>query len=71
MENYINHRLKIAQAEKPIFTPETVRPVYQNSGGIPRRINQICDMSLLTGFSHKAKRIDEEIVREAVEGLGV
>ena len=69
--NYINHRLGVAQVQRQLFIPETIRPIYQNSGGIPRRINQICDMSLLTGFSRKAERIDEEIVREAAEDLGV
>lgn len=67
--NYITHRLKIARAARPIFELGAIRIVYQRSGGIPRRINQICDMSLFTGFAKKVDRVTEEIVREAVESL--
>lgn len=69
--NYIEHRLKIAGVQRQIFNPQTIKPIFQNSGGIPRRINQICDMCLLTGFNYKAEIIDEKIVNEAVESLGV
>ena len=68
---YILHRLKIAGRENPIFTDDSLRVVYENSGGIPRRINQICDMSLFTAFGIKVKSIDGEIVQDAVDSLGV
>ena len=71
MGNYISHRLKIAGVQKEIFLPKAMRPIFENSGGIPRRINQICDMCLMTGFSSQAKAIDETIVNEAVGSIGV
>jgi general secretion pathway protein A len=67
--SYIIHRLEIARVTKPIFKPEAIKTVYKRSGGIPRRINQICDMSLFTGFAKKVNRITEDIIREAVESL--
>ncbi len=69
--SYIAHRLEIAGGKRSIFTEQSLKPVYENSGGIPRRINQICDMCLLTGFNYRAERIDGKIVNEAVESLGV
>ena len=71
MVNYILHRLKIAGCEKDVFSREALRPIFENSGGIPRRINQICDMGLMVGFSSQAKIIDENIVNEAVGSIGV
>lgn len=69
--NYITHRLCVANRTEPIFDSSAVEAIYENSGGIPRRINQICDMSLFTGFGKKATRIDREIIQEAVDSLGV
>lgn len=68
-ENYIVHRLKIAGRIDPIFSPAATELIYQQSGGIPRRINHICDMSLLTGFGKRVDKIDEEIVKEVVSDL--
>ncbi len=71
MPKYIAHRLEVAGGHKEIFTKDAVELIFTNSGGIPRRINQICDISLVTGFSKKAGKINAEIVNEAVDNLGV
>ncbi len=68
---YITHRLEVTGGRRSIFTEQAIEPVYDNSGGIPRRINQICDMSLVTGFAKRADKVDEGIVQEAVASLGV
>ncbi len=69
--SYISHRLNIAKAQKPIFTDEAVKLIFQDSGGIPRRINQICDMGLFTGYAKKVEAVDEKIIQEAMDGLGM
>ena len=51
-EAYVGHRLKVAGAERDIFTAEALDMIYASSGGIPRRINQLCDMALTIGFGH-------------------
>ena len=66
---YVHHRLLIAVAKSEIFDEAALSMVFQRSGGIPRRINQICDMSLLTGMTRKIEKITDDIVREAVESL--
>jgi putative secretion ATPase (PEP-CTERM system associated) len=48
---YIEHRLKCAGASgKPSFEAGVFEEVHKASGGIPRRINAICDRLLLAGF---------------------
>jgi general secretion pathway protein A len=71
ISRYITRRLEVAGGHKGIFSEDAVEVVSVNSGGIPRRINQICDMSLVTGFSRQAEKINAEIVNEAVDSLGV
>ena len=71
ISRYIAHRLEVAGGNRNIFTDDAIELIFANSGGIPRRINQICDMSLVTGFSKKVDKIDGEIVNEAVDSLGV
>jgi len=67
---YIIHRLKVAGAEKDIFTIDAIKLIYEKSGGIPRRINHICDLSLLTGFGRKVEKIDSSIVDKATKEFG-
>jgi len=71
VSKYITHRLEVAGGNRNIFTDDAFELIFANSGGIPRRINQICDMSLITGFSKKQDRINGEIINEAVDSLGV
>lgn len=64
---YILHRLKIAGMRRNMFTKEAVEKIYEYSGGIPRKINNICDLSLLVGFSKKIELIDSEIIRQLID----
>jgi len=66
---YIIHRLGVAGSSKGIFGEETHRLIYEASEGIPRRINNICDMCLLVGFGMRADAIDEGIVRDVIGDL--
>jgi type II secretory pathway predicted ATPase ExeA len=66
---YMQHRLEVAGATKKIFDDGAIKIIYEQSGGIPRRINQICDMALLTGFGSKAEIVNKEIVMEVVKDI--
>ncbi len=69
ISNYIVHRLKIAGVTRQIFSNDAISLIYEKSGGIPRRINQICDSALLTGFGKEVKIIDQELVKETVQSM--
>ncbi len=66
---YVRHRLSVAGREGPLFTDGALKAVFEHSGGIPRRINQVCDMSLFTGFGVGARQVDEAVVEDAVNAL--
>ncbi len=67
--NYIIHRLAVANRAEPIFTEKAISSIFSYSGGIPRRINRLCDICLLAGFVKKVDRVDDDIVREEIKGL--
>jgi type II secretory pathway predicted ATPase ExeA len=64
---YILFRLKKAGATEPMFTRQSAEVVYDYSHGLPLRINNVCDRSLLIGLMKKAKVIDSRIVQDAIE----
>ena len=66
---YVLFRLKSSGACRGIFTREAVQLIYDFSGGIPLRINNLCDRALLMGVMHNAGRVDSRIVREAIEDI--
>ena len=50
-EKYIVHRLNIAGATKPIFSHEACAAIFCYSEGVPRRINNLCDFSMVYAFA--------------------
>jgi len=69
--NYINHQLKLAGANHPIFTPQAVEAIALRSRGLPRLVNNLALNSLLMGYQLKADNINEEIVFKACEEAGL
>lgn len=68
-EDYIRYRLRVAGAKKELFTKDALLMVYQQSSGIPRLINVICDNALLEGFLMKKDKVDPEMIKKAVQDL--
>ncbi len=66
---YISCRLSVAGGKSGIFTDEAIETVFRSSNGIPRRINSICDLSLLAGYTGKLEKIDSDTVTDVVTDL--
>lgn len=71
-QGYVEHRLKCAGAKGlPQFDAGAFEAVHEASGGVPRRINTLCDRLLLSGFlagKSSFTRADvEEVAREVNE----
>lgn len=63
---YIDFRLKKAGQTRRIFTTDAVKAIHQNAEGIPRSINNLCDLCLLEGMQRKAKEVDASLVKVAL-----
>lgn len=64
---YISFRLTKAGAKTGIINDDALREIYSYSKGIPRLINNVCDMSLMGGFISKTKTFDSKIIKDAIE----
>ena len=64
--NYIAHRLKVAGQSRQLFTPEALKLIFALAHGTPREINDLCDLSLLIGYSKRLLEIDREVIRQAM-----
>jgi general secretion pathway protein A len=67
MAQYINFRLSRAGAGREIFTADALEEIHRQTRGVPRRVNNLCDMCLLIGFGMHAEKIDSAVVRAAVD----
>lgn len=66
-QGYIDHRLKCSGASgRPTFEVGAIEAVFNASGGIPRRINFICDRLLLQGFLSDKDNFSNEDVNQIV-----
>ena len=66
---YLHHRLRVAGGAEDLFTSGAESLIIENSGGVPRNLNKISDLALLTGFGKSSPLVDEEVVREVVNDL--
>ena len=64
---YIGHRCAIAGKPSPPFSDGAYKLVYEYSQGLPREINNICDLSLVIGMGEKADSVCERIVSEVIK----
>ena len=67
---YVLHRLQVAGAGSGIrFTPRAMKLIYRYSGGLPRRVNLLCDRSLLTAFVKETRHVDGAVVHRSAREL--
>jgi general secretion pathway protein A len=64
---YIDYRLKAVGARAPLFSNEACAAIANASGGIPRRINILCDTALVYAFASQSARITKQIVELVIE----
>jgi general secretion pathway protein A len=72
---YVEHRLKhVGWANDPALDDSTYSAIHAETGGIPRRINQLCNRLLLSGFlaeKHELTASDvEQVGAEIRDELG-
>ncbi len=70
-ELYIKHRLQLAGGNPTLFNSEAITLIHERSGGIPRRINQLCDTSLLTGYGKESTAISRDVVDETIKSMSL
>ncbi|MCK5346952.1 MAG: AAA family ATPase [Candidatus Heimdallarchaeota archaeon] len=64
---YIQHRLKKAGANQKIFDSTASAIIYCYSEGIPRRINNLCDLAMVYAFADDKTTIEADTLLEMME----
>jgi len=59
---YVRHRLKVAGGNEELFSRNAVSFFYERGGGIPRVMNQLCDMALVYAFAEGLGKIDADLL---------
>ncbi len=65
---YIHHRLEVAGCDRAreLFQPAAIDRIHEIASGIPRVINQVCDTTLLRGYSRGIREVDRDFIEEVV-----
>lgn len=67
---YIEHRLHtVGWQNDPDFTRVAFSRIFEFTGGVPRRINTLCDRLLLYGFLEGLHRIDEDAIKSVTADI--
>ena len=66
---YLSHRLRAAGRDEAVFDQRAAETIWELSQGIPRRINQLCDLALLVGFVDELSTIGPVEIEAAAEEL--
>lgn len=64
---YIQHRLKVAGLERNVFSRAATDLIYAVTGGIPRLVNQLCDLSMVYTFTKNQKIIMSQTVQRVLD----
>jgi type II secretory pathway predicted ATPase ExeA len=69
---YIDHRLRVAGYSGPsLFTVGARSLIAEHSGGIPRKINNLCFNAMSLAYALHSEEIHSKMVREVISDLDV
>lgn len=64
---YVGHRMKTAGGTGQEFTPEAVDLVFEATGGVPRLINQLCDLGLLYCWTDDMRQVHRKYIKAVLD----
>ncbi len=70
LPDYVENRLAMCGwANDPTFTEDAYDALFDYSGGVPRKLNNLCARVLLFGALEEKHEIDAEVVKEVTDDL--
>ena len=64
---YIRHRLTVAGGNPELFAPQAIAFIHARSRGIPRLMNQLCDLALVYAFADGRDCITLPLVEQVLQ----
>jgi type II secretory pathway predicted ATPase ExeA len=67
---YIRHRLNVAGVDRPVFDDDAMEFIYAWTNGVPRLINQMCDMALVYAYAEARPDVDRDLLSQLIKDRG-
>jgi general secretion pathway protein A len=67
IEAYIGHRVTVAGGSRALFPSAVAKLLYRLSGGIPRKVNILCDRALLGTYVQGKEQVDRRTLLQAAK----
>ncbi|PQO22983.1 ATPase [Rhodobacteraceae bacterium WD3A24] len=64
---YIGHRLTVAGGSPELFSKPAAELIQAATGGVPRLVNQLCDLSLTYAYSAGQRRVKRDTVLQVLD----
>jgi len=63
---YVKQHLERVKCSREIFTDSALKVIYDYSGGMPRKVNKVAQLSLMAAASQEKQLIDDYLVKEVI-----
>ena len=67
VKEYVDHRTRVAGAERPLFSNRAIEAIHIESRGIPRLVNMTCASALFIAAIRGETKVTEDTVRDVAE----
>ena len=67
VREYIGHRLLVAGATGPVFSEAAADLVHEVSRGVPRLVNQLCDLAMVYAFTTDQTHVSRATVQQVLD----
>lgn len=64
---YIRHRIEVAGGQPDLFNLSAAELVHEATGGVPRLVNQLCDLAMVYAFTKGQKRVVRLTVQQVLD----
>lgn len=64
---YINHRMMVAGNDSGVFSLSASDMIHEATGGVPRLVNQLCDLALVYAYSRNLRRVVRLTVQQVID----
>lgn len=65
--HYIAHRVKVAGGQPNVFSKQAAELIHEHAGGVPRLVNQLCDLSLTYAYARENHMVKRQIVQSVID----
>lgn len=67
VEQYVRHRLQAVGGTGDEFTPGTFGMIHEQTGGVPRLVNQFCDIAMVYAWGNDQREVTEDTLRKVLD----